>query len=368
MNKTRIGNGLLLRIGALLAALWMALPSCAAAESTASVRRIFTPSGSLAASAGERDYWTTPMDIRDEEAVWQMLTAPAWVLTGGQQDQVALRAQPDEKAPIVGEVTCESQGVQVLSGDQDGWTRVRCYSSSFHDSAARQWNALVTGYVPTALLRRQEAAAGMGLVVDKLTQRMYVFADGHLYSTLRISTGLSNEKQPYNETRSGEFFLVSRVGDFKSDNMTCEMAIRFNRGDLLHQVPYTGSDRDYDLCEGKLGERASHGCIRVQRKRTPEGVNMRWIWNHYEKWTRVVIWEDLPGRTPEETDGETLVWYNPKKGQYYHLKETCYGVREEYLPMTPIPFRSLFETHTKLKDCPYCNPPVKRHGGQGTGN
>ena len=342
---------------ALLAALWIAAGP-AAAENAVSVRRVFTPSGTLAEKDG--DYWTTPMDIRDEAAVWRMLTAPAHVITGKQQEQIPLRARPDARADAVGEVTCESQGVQVLSGDENGWTLVRCYSSSFHDSETEKWNELVTGYVPTERLREQPAASGMGLVVDKLTQRMYVFRDGKLFSTLRISTGLANEKQPYNETRSGEFFLVSKVGDFKSDNMTCELAIRFNAGDLLHQVPYIGSDKDYDICEGKLGQRASHGCIRVQRKRTPEGVNMRWIWNNYEKWTRLVIWEDLPGRTEEETPPETVVYYNPKKGQYYHLKETCYGVREEYLPLTPISYASLYETHTRLKDCPYCNPPVRR--------
>ncbi len=347
------------RAAVLLAALWLALyaPLEAGGET---VSRVFTPSGQLTPGRADRDYWTTPMDIHDEEAVWQMLMAPSYVLSGGQQEQVTLYARPDEKSDAVGEVTCQSQGVQVLKEDENGWTLVRCYSSSFHDSKTEKWNELVEGYVPTDRLRRQTPAAGMGLVVDKLTQRLYVFREGKLFSTLRVSTGLSNERQPYNETRSGEFFLVSKVGDFKSDNMTCEIAIRFNAGDLIHQVPYIGADKDYDLCEGKLGQRASHGCVRVQRKRTPEGVNMRWIWNNYEKWTKIVIWEDLEGRTLEETDGETLVYYNPKKGRYYHLKETCYGVREEYLPLTPIPYASLYETHTKLKECPYCNPPSKR--------
>ena len=324
---------------------------------SASGEGVFTPSGETGEGGG---YWLTPMDITDEAAVWTMLMAPVTVLTGGQQEQVVLRAEKSENSEGVGEVTCASQGVQVLRDDGDGWTLVRCYSSSFHDTVTEKWNALTEGWVPTERLTSVTPDGGMGLVVDKLTQRLYVFRDGRLFSTLRVSTGLPNEKQPYNETRSGEFLLVSKVGDFKSDNMTCEMAIRFNSGDLLHQVPYIGSDKDYDICESKLGERASHGCIRVQRKRTPEGVNMRWIWENYRKNTKLVIWEDTEGRTKAETPPETQVYYNPKGGKNYHLKATCYGVRDEYEPMTALTFAQLSEDkYRKLTPCPYCNPPEK---------
>ncbi len=332
--------------------------------SFAETAAVFTPSMAVSEDPDDHSYWTTPMDITDEEAVWAMLTAPSWVLDGQQQEQVTLREMPDANSAAIGDVTCYSQGVQVLGGDENGWTKIRCYSSSFHDSKVKAWNALVEGYVPTNLLKKQESATGMGLVVDKLTQRLYVFTDGHLFATLAVSTGLANEKQPYNETRSGEFFLVSKVGDFKSDNMTCEMALRFNDGDLLHQVPYLGN-KDYDICESKLGERASHGCIRVQRKRTPEGVNMRWIYEHYEKFTKIVIWEDYEGRVIPPTDPETVLYYNPKGGRNYHTQETCYGVRAEYQPMTAFTFSELDdEAFRKLTPCPYCNPPKRDSGRQ----
>ena len=34
----------------------------------------------------------------------------------------------------------------------------------------------------------------------------------------------------------------------------------------------------------------------MQRKRTPEGVNMTWLWNNRQKNTKLLIWEDWPGR------------------------------------------------------------------------
>lgn len=301
------------------------------------------------------------MDISDEEAVWNMLMAPVTVIQGKQKEQIDLLDAPNGKR--IGEITCDSQSVHVIGPDENGWTRVETYSSSFHDSKTKAWNALLQGYVETDRLETVTPAAGMGLVADKLTQRLYVFVDGKLFSELRISTGLPNERQPYNETRTGEFFLVSKVGDFKSDNLTCEKALRFNDGDLLHQVPFIqySSGKDYDICEKVLGERASHGCIRVQRKRTPEGVNMTWLWNHYKKDTKLIIWEDWAGRPFPAVSADTLVYYNANKGRNYHKAETCYGVNQQYHPMTGIPYSQLWDTDFEaLTPCIWCNPPEKR--------
>lgn len=320
----------------------------------------FTPSKSVACQH-EHCYWTTPMDITDEEAVWAMLMQPVTVIDGNQKKQVLLRAEPDKSAETTGEVTCASQSVHVLETLDNGWSLVECYSSSFHDSRTEQWNQLVQGYVQTDLLKTVEPDENMGLVVDKLTQRLYVFTEGKLLSTLKISTGLPNKEQPYNETRSGEFLFVSAVGDFKSDNLTCEKGIRFNFGDLIHGVPYVGSGeyKNYESFENLLGERASHGCIRVQRKRTPEGINMTWIWNHYKKHTKIVIWEDWEGRVIPKTPMNTPVFYNPKGGKDYHSQKTCYGVRDQYEPLTELKYADLFAEYSQLKPCAYCVPPEK---------
>ena len=184
------------------------------------------------------NYWTLAMRIEDEEAVWQALTAPMTVVDNGKGEraQIVLREKPDPESRGLGSITCSTQGVHVLERGKE-WSLVECYSASFHDSPILNWNALVQGYVPTEYLREIVPNQTLGLVIDKLTQRLYVFQEGRLYSTLMVSTGLSNAKQPYNETRSGEFLLTSKVGTFRSDNLLCGMAIRFDRGDLLHEVP-----------------------------------------------------------------------------------------------------------------------------------
>ncbi len=313
-----------------------------------------------------RNYWTTPMDITDEEAVWAALTAPVTVIDNGKGEkaQIVMRSAPDQNSEGVGSVTCETQGVHVLERGEE-WSLIECYSSSFHDSPVLNWNALVQGYVLTKYLKEVTPNQNLGFVIDKLTQRLYVFQDGHLFSTLLVSTGLSNERQPYNETRSGEFLLISRVGNFASDNLVCALGIRFNKGDLIHEVPHTlmadGTTRNYKNCEPKLGIKASHGCIRVQRLRTPEGVNMAWIWNNYKKNTKIIIWEDWQGRQISIPEDDTLLYYNPRGGQYYHSADHCSSVKRAGLTFESFPYSKLDEEpYAGLKRCEYCTPALRK--------
>ena len=325
----------------------------------------FTPAHTSPYRGGDQtlNYWTLPMDITDEEAVWKVLTAPITVLDNGKRNaekmQVIIRSQPSEESDGIGMVTCISQGVHVLERGEE-WSLIECYSSSFHDSAILNWNTLVHGYVPTAYLKEVKPNQELGLVVDKLTQRLYVFRDGKLFSTLLVSTGISNAKQPYNETRSGEFLLISKVGEFSSDNLRCAMALRFNDGDLLHEVPYIAGDygKDYSINEPKLGTKASHGCIRVQRQPSPEGVNQKWLWNNYMKNTRILIWEDWQGRQlPLPDSGMTLYCVKKRTGSY-HTTDRCSAIRGKRIE--ELTYGQLEDdAYRKLKPCPYCAAPSR---------
>ena len=311
------------------------------------------------------NYWTMPMDITDEETVWNVLMQPMTILYSSRdkadRTQVILREEPDEKSRGVGVVTRINQGVHVLETLDNGWSLIECYSASFHDSAIKAWNMLVQGYIKTDELRVVEPQTEYGIVIDKLAQRLYLFKEGHLYTTLLVSTGLANAKQPYNETRSGEFFLTSAVGAFKDGNLTYEMAIRFNSGDLLHEIPhYTNADgtRRYGYGLNDLGSKASHGCIRVQRYRTPEGVNMTWLWNNRVKNTKLLIWEDWQGRQLPFPDHDLTLYYNPSGGEMYHSQETCYSAEGKVF--TPFTYGELEQGgFASLKRCPYCAPALR---------
>lgn len=307
--------------------------------------------------------WTVPMDITDEDAVWQALMAPVTVVDDGkssdQRRQMVIRKEPSRDSEGVGVVTMISQGVHVLEKGED-WSLIECYSSSFKDSAVLNWNVLVQGYVPTGALREVTPDPTIGIVVDKLTQRLYIFRDGKLFSTLLVSTGRMNSRQPYNETRSGEYLLVSRVGGFLSDNYYCPMGIRFNAGDMLHEVPYIQRNMDYSTTEPMLGSKYSHGCIRVQRKANPEGVNMKWIWNNYRRNTKILIWEDWQGRQIPIPDDDTVFYRNARKKNYYHSSKDCsdLGTRNPQ----EITYAELSEgAGEKLVACPYCGPLPRRN-------
>ena len=308
--------------------------------------------------------WTVPMDITDEEAVWQALTATVTVLDDrkdkAQVRQVTIRKEPRADSEGIGMVTMVSQGVHVLERGEE-WSLIECFSSSFVKSDILNWNVPVRGYVRTELLRTVVPNQEMGMVVDKLTQRLYIFRDGKLFTTLLVSTGEANAKQPYNETRSGEFLFVSRVGSFMSDNMNCRMAIRFNADDLIHEVPRIEKNDwiDYSTTEPKLGARASHGCIRVQRKKTPEGINMEWIFNHYKVNTKLLVWEDWQGRQiPVPPDG-TVFWRHPTRNTYYHCSDRC-SLLETNHPKE-ITYGEVCEEDSKLKPCPACAATGKKN-------
>ena len=336
-----------------------------AQESTGMVQD-FVPSYSSPYEFGDEplSYWNLPMDITDEAAVWEVLMSPITVLDGNSREQAKLYAEPNADSEVVGLVTYENQGVRVIETRDDGWSLIECYSSSFYGTKIKAWNMLVQGYVKTDRLKQVQPATEYGMVVDKFTQRLYIFKEGKLWTTLLVSTGLSNEEQPFNETRSGEFLLTSPVGDFKSDAMVCGMALRFNDGDLLHEVPYIinkDGTKNYGYTEPKLGSKASHGCIRVQRKKTPEGVNQAWLWNNREYNTRLLIWEDWQGRQMEYPGEDAVCYYNPKGGSYYHAKEFCYSANKDGVVLEPFPWSELDnEPYASLKYCPYCGPLLRR--------
>jgi hypothetical protein len=328
----------------------------------------FTPSyGSPAEGTDPTlNYWTLPMDISDTEAVWEVLTAPVTVLDNGKNNaeriQVRIRKEPREDSAGIGVVTCITQAVHVLERGEE-WTLIECYSSSFHDSSVKNWNALVQGYVPTAYLKETLPDQTLGLVVDKLTQQLYIFKDGELYDILQVSTGLANERQPYNETRSGEFLIHSWVGAITSDDIVGRLAMRFNDGDLIHEVPYVlmadGKSKDFTACERKLGTKASHGCIRVQRRATPKGTNHEWLWNNRKRDMKILIWEDWQGRQLAYPDENQELFVTSGRNPVYHTSRKCSQLKGA--KTTALTYGKLEEeAYQKAKRCLTCNAPLRK--------
>lgn len=148
-------------------------------------------------------------DITDEQACWELLQKPITILDAGQREMIYPRKTPDgEKVnndKLGGFINGASAAVHVLGEDEDGWTLIE---------GLDYYNRIIRGYVRTRLLKTVTPNEKYGVIIDKLTQRLYVFIDGKLWSSVPVSTGLPNDEQPYNETAAGEYLMCSRVGRF----------------------------------------------------------------------------------------------------------------------------------------------------------
>lgn len=320
-----------------------------------------------------KDFWRLPVGKYDEESIWKVMMQDITVLWGkDQKDTYKLRATRDasmKRDNIVGEVGYESQGVHIIEQFEDGWSLVEVYNSSYGpDNRTRRGygntDDLIRGYVETSALKVITPREDYGILIDKLKQRMYIFKEGKIFTELLISTGIPTRQQPWNETPSGEFLMVSRVGDFTTGNLVCRMALRVNGGALIHEVPYIVNEStgywDYSSQESQLGKKASHGCIRVQRLNNNDGINMSWLWNNIKVNTKVLIWDD-DHRFYEYPDEELALYFNPDGGKYYHLDQNCKSIKSRYLPLKgEMLYKELdSEPYEKLTPCKHCKPPLR---------
>jgi len=291
-------------------------------------------------------------DITDTQACWALLMQPITVLDIPENESVYPLDTPNgEKVnndKLGGFINGASAAVHVLGPDENGWTLIE---------GLDYYNRMIRGYVKTSILKEIVPDAHYGIIIDKMTQQLYVFIDGAFFSSCEVSTGLANDKQPYNETAAGEYVLISWSGGFDAEGMYCDMAIRFNNGDKMHEVPgvvRADGSLDYSRYEPLLGSKASHGCVRVARIANEDGLNMKWLWDNLKRGTKVVIWDD-GGREKPYPDDDMPLYYNPNGGRNYHSEEYCNAVKDRYLPLTGFTYGELDdEPYDKLTPCPYC--------------
>lgn len=315
-----------------------------------------------------------------QQVIWEIMMQPITVLEGEQTENIYITNQPGisarpYKENCAGELHGQSQGVRVVEDDTDGdgYVLIEAYTNdgtktenSYMESIAA---SKVQGYIKKSRLIQKTPSEKYALLVDKLRQKLYIFEEGRIISSLDVSTGLNTAKQPYNETPAGEFLVVSWTGDFKAGSRTIgRFALRINGGTLLHEVLHDvgadGTTKIYDNYEPQLGMKASHGCIRIPRRKNSDGINMQWLWDNLEKNTKVLIWEDQGRRMydPELPDADLPLYRNPNGGSNYHIDQNCSGVKEKFLPLEGgFTYADLdTDSYKKLTPCVYCGAPQKK--------
>lgn len=220
--------------------------------------------------------------------IWAIMQKPSVVADLKEQtSHLTFRAEKSSKSAALGTLHGQSQGMEVHA-IEGNWALVSAWN---HESGE-----FVKGYVPLDELKVVTPSGEFGLLIDKAAQTLTVYQRGERIAELPVSTGLAGKDRLIRETAAGAFLTVDRISTFKDeDGYEYAYAIRYDGGNLLHQLGYRarGTKRDFTDHEPLLGQKASHGCVRLPRQGDAEtGINAYWLWTHLPYGTRVMILDD----------------------------------------------------------------------------
>ena len=245
-------------------------------------------------SIGITDRIVPDRGMSDEE-IWQIMMQPSIVLDVRNTRDYEVRSEPGKNGgKVVGTIHGQSQGLMLLEITQNGYAKIGAWR---HEDGA-----YMEGYVEASKLKLVEPKSDHALLLDKAEQTLSVFYEGERIGTIPISTGLVAKGKLIRETAAGAFLLQEHMGDFSEGGYTYSCVIRYDGGNLLHQVGYKkkGDRADFSDQEGMLGVKASHGCVRMPFDAVPyEGYNAYWLWTHMSANTRLIILDDEEQRTWE---------------------------------------------------------------------
>lgn len=224
--------------------------------------------------------------------IWEIMMKPSVVVNAtGSSSRFVLRESPTNRSAAVGLVCCATQGLEVLAIEGD-WAQVR--AGNYSDGH------FITGWYPVKGLTVVTPAPHYAVLVDKRTQTLTVYHDGVPLGTVPVSTGLPTEKKPQRETSPGAFLTdIHFSRDFAQDGARYDYPLRYQGGNIIHSTGYARiphaaySVKDYSKNLPRLGQKASHGCVRVSPFTTPDcEINSYWLWTHLSFHTRVIILDD----------------------------------------------------------------------------
>ena len=244
--------------------------------------------------------------------IWEKMMAPSAVVDIRNVAHQRVYAEPNAASRVLGTLHGQSQCLSVLE-IQEKWVRVSAWN---HERGAP-----VEGWVPRRVLKVVQPRTEYGLLVDKKAQTLTLFREGKIVDTLLVSTGRMTKGELYQETAAGSFLTDEHMSDYSTNGLKYDFVIRYDGGNLLHQIPYAWSEsgkKEMNPGEMYLGTKASHACIRIQEKPGASGLNAYWFWTHLPYHTRVIVLDDpeerekletlVTGNTPDLTEGLKQAW------------------------------------------------------------
>ena len=272
--------------------------------------------------------------------IWAKMMAPATVVDIPNVSHQKVYQSPESGSSVLGPLHGQSQSLSILE-IQDDWVRIQAWN---HEKGAP-----MEGWVPRKVLKVVQPQSRYGLLVDKKAQTLTLYEYGKAVDTLLVSTGRMAKGELYQETAAGSFLTDEHMTDYSTNGLKYDFVIRYDGGNLLHQIPYAWSESGKkDMLPGEmyLGTKASHACIRVQEKPSDTGLNAYWFWTHLPYHTRIVVLDDPEERekletlvteeTPDLRSGLASAWQvapdEPETGQIVLTfgGDVVLGARESY--------------------------------------
>lgn len=231
-----------------------------------------------------------------DEELWALMQQPSAVTIQGQTAHQNVYAKPDKKSDVLGTLHGQSQGVEVMEIRSDGWVRIGAWN---HETGI-----YIEGYVPADCLTIVSPNPHYGLLIDKQTQTMTLFHEGERVASAPISTGLVTATRMIRETAAGSFLTVDRIAAFSDSGYKYDYCIRYDGGNLLHQLGYkvVSSHRDFSLQMAQLGTKASHGCVRLPKFTEEDGLNAYLLYTTLPYHTRIILLDDPEQRAQNAAD------------------------------------------------------------------
>ena len=279
-------------------------------------------------------------DDSDQE-IWEKMIAPATVIDIRNTSHQKVFEQPNPESRVLGTLHGQSQSLSVLEIKNE-WAYIHAWN---HESGEPVW-----GWVPSKKLKVVQPQTQYGLLLDKKHQTLTVYENGKKIDTLLVSTGRMEKGKLYQETAAGSFLTDEHMSDYSTNGLKYDFVIRYDGGNLLHQIPYAWNERGKkDMIPGELflGSKASHACIRIQEKPSPAGINAYWFWTHLPYHTRVIVLDDpverenllklVTGSTPELEAEMERVWQVDSEDESRITitfgGDVVLGGRESYFPL-----------------------------------
>jgi len=196
------------------------------------------------------------------------------VLKANEITAVNIRELPSSDSKSLGVVYGDLVHVEVIKNLDNGYTEVSC----------RDYRTMkpICGFVPTEYIKEVDLDEKFGVIVDLSEQKVDIYENGNIIKTFSCSTGLDENGCG---TPEGLYRIGERGDSFYSPKYKQGgyYWVRFNNNYLFHSVPFDENKKIIEEEAEKLGQKSSHGCIRLSLD------DALWFYKNIPQGTPVVI-------------------------------------------------------------------------------